>query len=79
MGGKTKGGRYLLLRPSPLGYAEAADASPGMVSVLYFNQAECTRSFSSGHPCAFNLTLLPSKKCLSRKEAKEKVEKRRRG
>lgn len=53
---------------------EVAEVSPGMVSVFYFNQAQCIWSFPSECACAFSL----SNKCLSRKEAKEKVEKRQR-
>lgn len=49
--------------------------SSGMVSVFYFNQAQCIWSFPSECACAFSL----SNKCLSRKEAKEKVEKKQRG
>lgn len=54
---------------------ELAEISPGMVSVFYMNQAEYIWSFPSECACAFSL----SDKCLSRKEAKEKVEKRQRG
>lgn len=61
------------------GCVKAADISPGTVKAVYFNEAKCIYSFSSGVFVLENLGFLVSNKCLSKKEAKEKVEKRQRG